>query len=227
VFNKTDLEEIMDGGSGADNADGQHTHAEAGIIACSGEGQDSIGEFDDSTGAMTCKKSTQTTISGGVTAADFLVYKAGSFQDVEMSGDAEMDEDGVVTLDPALNFATTGTITGAISVIVESSGATDVLVATETVGKMFVASYATGPMVYTLPDVSIGLSACFYDEEGDGITIDVNGSEIIILDGTPLTGGYTIDSPGAAGDFVCVLGISATQWITLGRSGTWVDGGAT
>jgi hypothetical protein len=226
-----------------------------------------------------------------------LVYKSGSFQDVEMSGDAAMDEDGLVTISdsvtvtgwtmgasagttPSVNdgdtslattlfvqnetvasgdvtgtlatgltigtgtveasmiasdidFATTGTITGGIAVVVESAAATDVLAATETVGKMFIASYATGPMDYTLPDVSIGLSACFYDEEGDGITIDTNASEIIILDGTALTGGYAIDSPGVAGgagtdpgSFVCLLGISATQWITLGRSGTWIDGGA-
>jgi hypothetical protein len=35
-----------------------------------------------------------------------------------------------------------------------------------------------------------------------------------------------IDSAGNLGDFICLLAIDTTTWINLGRSGTWVDGGA-
>jgi hypothetical protein len=116
VFNKTDLEEIMDGGSGADNADGQHTHATAGIEAdavtedeidaCESQGT-SVMEFDDD-GNPTCKKSTQTTISGTEEDGDMLVYDTGSFRDVPMGGDAAMDEDGLVTLTDVPSGGTDG-----------------------------------------------------------------------------------------------------------------------
>ena len=53
-----------------------------------------------------------------------------------------------------------------------------------------------------------------------------DAADTIVLDGTALTAGNAIDSPGTAGDFMCLLAIDATLWLSLGRSGTWVDGGA-
>lgn len=108
-------------------------------------------------------------------------------------------------------------------VTVETAGATDVLTVAEMDDGMFIASFATGPMVYTLPAVTAGQSACFYDEEGDGITIDLDASDVINLNGTPQAAGVSIDSPAAAGDSICVLGIDTTTWITLNRVGTWIQ----
>ena len=38
--------------------------------------------------------------------------------------------------------------------------------------------------------------------------------------------GDAIDSPGNAGNFIVLMAVDDTRWVTLGRSGVWVDGGA-
>lgn len=80
---------------------------------------------------------------------------------------------------------------------------------------------------YSLPAAAEGLNCCF---DGGGfagvITIDVNGSDVMWLDGTALTAGYAIDSPGAASDQICITSPATGKWITSGKSGTWIDGGA-
>jgi hypothetical protein len=126
-----------------------------------------------------------------------------------------------------------GTIEGSVNTIIETTGATDSLSATEVAGSFLIAAYTTGPMVYDLPTAVVGENACFYDREGDGITIVPNTSDRFILDGVDLTAPFTIDSPAVVGgagtgkgDFICILAIDAEFWMTVGRSGAWVDGGA-
>jgi hypothetical protein len=77
------------------------------------------------------------------------------------------------------------------------------------------------------------MAACFYDNGAGtgGIIIDAASGDEILLNGTGIGAAEAIDSPGVAGDgangdFICLMAIDATYWITLGRSGTWVDGGA-
>jgi hypothetical protein len=134
----------------------------------------------------------------------------------------------------ALNLVTTGTILGAVNVVVTTDGS-ESPTAAQMYGTMFIADHgtATSDTTYTLPAAAAGMSACFYDNGAGtgGITIEIDDADVIILNGTALTAGNTIDSPGVAGDgangdFICLMAIDATNWITLGRSGTWVDGGA-
>lgn len=135
----------------------------------------------------------------------------------------------------ALNLVTTGTILGAVNIVTTTDGS-ESPAAGVMYGTMFIADHATATSdtTYTLPAAAAGMAACFYDNGAGtgGITIEIDGSDVIILDGTALTAGNTIDSPGVAGDgangdFICIMAIDATNWVTLGRSGTWVDGGAT
>jgi len=80
---------------------------------------------------------------------------------------------------------------------------------------------------FTLPGAEAGLVMMFYDIGGGVITIDpVDGTDTIYLNGTSVGAGDAIDSPGAVGDFICLMAIDATRWVTVGRSGTWIDGGA-
>lgn len=134
----------------------------------------------------------------------------------------------------ALNMATTGTILGAINVVVTTDGALSPTAA-QMYGTMFIAdnATATNDTDYTLPGAVAGMSACFYDNGAGtgGIIIDAAAGDEILLDGTGVGAADAIDSPGVAGDgangdFICLMAIDATNWITLGRSGTWVDGGA-
>lgn len=134
----------------------------------------------------------------------------------------------------SLNFATTGTIMGAINIVTTTDG-TESPTAAQMYGTMFIADHATATSDtdYTLPSAVAGMCACFYDNGGGagGIIIDAAAGDEIILDGAGIGAADALDSPGVAGDgangdFICILAIDATNWITLGKSGTWVDGGA-
>ena len=80
---------------------------------------------------------------------------------------------------------------------------------------------------FTLPGAAAGLVVMFYDIGGGVITVDpVDGEDTIYLNGTSVGAGDAIDSPGAVGDFICLMAIDTTRWVTVGRSGVWIDGGA-
>jgi hypothetical protein len=80
---------------------------------------------------------------------------------------------------------------------------------------------------FTLPGAAAGLVVLFYDIGGGVITVDpVDGTDEIYLNGTSVGAGDAIDSPGAVGDFICLMAIDDTRWVTVGRSGVWIDGGA-
>lgn len=80
---------------------------------------------------------------------------------------------------------------------------------------------------YTLPAAAIGLVVMFYDIGGGVITVDpVDATDTIYLDGSSVGAGDAIDSPGVVGNFICLIAIDDTRWVTGGRSGTWQDGGA-
>jgi len=133
----------------------------------------------------------------------------------------------------AINLVSTGAVLGAMNIVTTTDG-TESPTAKQMHGSMFIADHgtATSDTDYTLPTATAGMTACFYDN-GDGaggIIIDAAAGDIIHLDGTALDAADAIDSPGVAGDgangdFICLAAIDATTWLTLGRSGTWVDGG--
>jgi hypothetical protein len=156
--------------------------------------------------------------------------------DVTAMGTASVDGDELVDgsvdmteVDPAINLATTGTITGNINVVLDSTTA-DSPTGADLRGSMLIYSNA-GVVNITLPDVDtvgIGASACFYDSDATAIlTIEPDGDDLFLLDDTLLDAADTINSPGDLGDFICIMAIDAdTTWATLGRRGTWVDDGA-
>lgn len=166
---------------------------------------------------------------------------ASSDDDFEIRTDPTAGTGVALAIDPTtgisstLNFATTGTILGATNVVITTDGS-ETATSAQMYGTMFIADNATAAndTTYTLPEVATGMTACFYDNgDGDGgIIIEIDDADIIHLNGTALDAGDTIDSPGVAGtgangDFICLMAIDNTTIITLGRSGTWVDGGAT
>jgi hypothetical protein len=120
-----------------------------------------------------------------------------------------------------------GTLRGQVDVVA-TTATTDTPTAHEMRGSWHTASN-TAIVTYTLPEIStigVGASACFYDLDATAIlTIDVDAADVIVLNGVDLDAGDTIDSPGARGDFICLLAIDTTNWLALGSSGVWVDGG--
>lgn len=125
----------------------------------------------------------------------------------------------------ALNLITTGTINGKTYQATYGTG--QALSDKEVSGSII---YVSAAVTITLPAVSscgIGSSVVIYSTGANTVTVDVDAGDRIVLDGTALDDGDTIDSAGAAGDFICLVADSADGWRTLGRSGTWTDGDAT
>lgn len=134
-----------------------------------------------------------------------------------------------VTITPALTGSTgtfTGTLSGELGVTLDTSATIDLSTASNARGAVRI-NNDNDVIDYTLPPAEAGLNICFYSRYAAVMTIDCDdGADTIVLKGTALTAGNAIDSAGGAGDFVCLLCIDATYWLTLGMSGTFIDGGA-
>ena len=127
-----------------------------------------------------------------------------------------------------------GTILGGVKIVTTTDGS-ETAAAADLYGTIYVADNATAAndTDYTLPGAVAGMSACFYDfGAGDGgVIVDPEDSDVIWFNGTALTAGYALDSPGVAGagpdgNFICMVALDITNWVVTGWSGTWVDGGA-
>jgi hypothetical protein len=174
-------------------------------------------------------------------AITFLGLGDGSDEDLTLNFDdtantvVASSSTGVTDIDfSAFNLVTTGSISGGVKIVVTTDGS-ESPTAGQMYGTAFIADHATATSDtdYTLPAAAAGMSACFYDNGAGtgGIIIDAAAGDEILLNGTGIGAAEAIDSPGVAGDgangdFICLLAIDATSWITLGQSGTWVDGGA-
>lgn len=122
-------------------------------------------------------------------------------------------------------LAATGTVTGKTSITLDTDAS---IVLTDAMCRNTARFNNDADAIdYTLPGAAAGLVVLFYDIAGGVITIDpVDGTDTIYLNGVSVGAGDAIDSPGVVGNFICLVAIDATRWVTIGRSGTFVDGGA-
>lgn len=83
---------------------------------------------------------------------------------------------------------------------------------------------ATATTTFTLPTADAGRQYCVRNATGktNSIVIQTSGSgQFIDNQGTNTTSGGNITSSGAAGDSVCVVAGSSTQWYSMIQSGSW------
>ena len=123
----------------------------------------------------------------------------------------------------ASDISTTGILSGKIGVI---NKGTDYTIGTDNAEEAYgflIKMTATGTA--TLPAVAIGMSGCVYSTTAAAIHVDANANDRIILNGTALDDGDKVSSASGVGDYICYVGESADGWLTMGRSGTWTDGG--
>ena len=110
---------------------------------------------------------------------------------------------------------------GSGSVFIEKHAASHTLTAGECYGSVYYVTAAS--VVLTLPPAEDGMNITVISNTANVVTVDSDAADLIILDGTALDDGDSIDSAGAAGD-VCVLTYyDATGWFA--STNTWVDGG--
>ena len=77
---------------------------------------------------------------------------------------------------------------------------------------------------YTLPTAAAGLQFCIKNIDGRTGVLRLNTSaagQYIDLDGTVSASGGYLTSGGAAGDGVCVVGVSNIYWVGYTQKGTW------
>lgn len=131
---------------------------------------------------------------------------------------------GIGTTTPTSLLEVNGSIDADMDVTLDTT-ATIVLTAADCKGAIRV-NNDDDAIDYTLPNATTGLSCLFQSMFAKVVTIDCfDTNESIVLDSTTLAAGNAIDSPGLTGNYVLIIAISSTQWVVMGQSGVWVDGG--
>ena len=136
-----------------------------------------------------------------------------------IAADATVTVDSVQWDFGAVNLLTTGALHGGIQILSNTTSLT---------AAMCYGSFddTSGTETITLPTAVVGMNIMIYSHDAAVKNIDPYSSEVIELNGTALTGGYQIKSPGAAGNFVTLICRTTGVWTTLGMSGTWVTNGS-
>jgi hypothetical protein len=118
-----------------------------------------------------------------------------------------------------LNLVTTGTIAGGIPSTSDANGMTQ---GEMTTAGMYNRMYwATGAGTWNLPGAAAGMNICVYSTTAAAVVVNPDNADQI----KPLTNavGDGATSASAAGDFICLVAIDATDWMVLGKSGSWTD----
>ena len=121
-----------------------------------------------------------------------------------------------------LAVRSTGIITGKVD-IEESSDATLDVTAEQHYGGV-AANGDADAIEIDLDAAVVGMSILIIDNAGGAITLDPNGTDTIVYDGTAAAAGEAIISSGAKGDFAALICLTANQWIVLGHdSNGWTE----
>lgn len=197
-------------------------------------------------GTGTQKRFSWSSLKTDLGSADFVLS---ADVDVEMLNDVtgegsagyllEDDGDGTYSFTNELDV-TLGGFTATRTIVSDGSGDAIVssgvtLEATTTIdldtpakarGAMII-NNADSVLDVTLPPAAAGLDVWVYSRYAQVVTIDVDdGVDVILLNGVTVGAGDSIDSPGTIGDYIHLLAIDSTYWITLEQQGVWIDGGA-
>jgi hypothetical protein len=157
------------------------------------------------------------TFSSSVTDSEDLTITLGNDDNTATVGSTT----GVTELNfGAINLVTSGTIQGKLNIITDDI----TLAASQVYGSVIVMS--GGAETATLPAAVVGMNVLFYASGAGVKNIDPNGTDTIVLTTAALAAGYQIKSPGAVGDFIALVCLSANQWTAMGRSGVWVTNGS-
>jgi hypothetical protein len=119
----------------------------------------------------------------------------------------------------SIGLVTTGAILGGVNIISSSSNPY-ALSAANAYGS---AIFCTGTMEIDLPAGATGMAILIYNTGAYTITVDPNGSEVIVRDGTTQSGGISFTLSSGAGNYVALIH-NGTNWYTLGYKGTLAQG---
>ncbi len=82
--------------------------------------------------------------------------------------------------------------------------------------------YVTGARTITLPAAVDGMSMSFFTIGANAISIDCNGGDLFMLDGTALSDGDKITNTSTSGDAAVITYYNETGWYA--HTNGWSDG---
>ena len=146
--------------------------------------------------------------------ASLLIYDSngGHHNYYVMSGGATMTDAGVITITPPTQSGTHA-----------SPSTTNPLAPTWTTTYHTVWYGATGEIDLPAASGYTGRAILVYNTGAFTITIDPNGSEVIVRTGTVQTGGVSMTLSSGAGNYVALL-CDGVRWATIGYIGTLAAG---
>ena len=81
---------------------------------------------------------------------------------------------------------------------------------------------ATGTV--NLPAATAGMNLVIYNTGAFTVTIDPNGTDVVVRDGTAQSGGVSFTLSSGAGNYVTLVADAANHWTTVGYKGTLAQG---
>jgi hypothetical protein len=126
----------------------------------------------------------------------------------------------------ALNLVTTGNMMGSVNRVgtfaspITSTGTYSLTAANSYNSLIFYNDTDT----LALPAAVAGMNLCVYVTGTNLTTIDPNGTDVVVRDGTAQSAGVSFTVAGVAGNYVCVVADAANHWTTMGYKGTLAQG---
>jgi len=142
----------------------------------------------------------------------------------QLNVNSKMDVDGAFTASTVTSDAgvsgTTGTFSGIVTGLVNTTVDPANL-------SNFNGTFAVSGTSYalTLPTAAAGYSVCLYQGQGrtDALSVTPAAGDYLVVDGVRKTVATAYASTGAAGDRICVVSVSADDWIVTSKTGTWSE----
>jgi len=135
-------------------------------------------------------------------------------------------DDTTVTMGPVQDGTTTLTFTGSLDVSGTIDGQTTINLETDATitvagNSALYVNNDDDAVEFDLPADPTGSCFCFRNRYAQAITIDPNGTDIITMTDTAAAAGEAIVSTGAADEYICLVGVDTSNWLGLGKVGTW------
>jgi hypothetical protein len=126
----------------------------------------------------------------------------------------------------ALNLVSTGNMMGGVNRVgtfaspITSSGTYSLTAANSYNSIIFYNDTDT----LALPAAVAGMNLCVYVTGTNLTTIDPNGTDVVVRDGTAQSAGVSFTVAGVAGNYACLIADAANHWTTMGYKGTLAQG---
>jgi hypothetical protein len=188
------------------------------------------GTTNSSTTGLTLGTNATLTVADSVAANITAPFGSGAFADTYDGTGVNITATtaNITTLTAATANITGGNVTGlstlTSNVTIITDSATANVTAAQMMGQMHL---ATANITLSLPLSSVGYSGTYQVSGGNyTVSIDVaNATDIIVLNGTPLSAGYKATNSSTIYDEIYCVCRTAGRYICTAIQGLWVDGG--